>query len=194
MYIVTAKDGSAVVVQKVLHPLLEGKGKLMSKIYKTDQKRLKTIHRQHQSEDDDEVVEPVNVDPLEKADETVPNWSPVDIKFFTNDDSDDEENLNDKNVNYPQPELQDNILPGDLFLTDEEDVSVELQHGADSDDDDVSVMGNLFNSENEVELSGSEYDDNDSRSENIETIVELSDADIEDNDENMMNSTNFLTK
>ena len=152
MYIVTAKDGSTVDVQKVLHPLLEGKGKLMSKIYKTDQKRLKTIHRQHQSEDDDEVVEPVNVDPLEKADETVPNWNPVDIKFFTNDDSDDEENLNDKNVNYPQPELQDNILPGDLFLTDEEDVSVELQHGADSD---VSVMGNLFNSENEVELSGS---------------------------------------
>ena len=70
-----------------------------------------------------------------------------------------------------------------MFLTNEEDVSDELQHGADSDDDDVSVMGNLFNSENEVELSGSEYDDNDSRSENIETIVELSDADIEDNAE-----------
>ena len=92
MYIVTAKDGSTVDVQKVLHPLLEGKGKLMSKIYKTDQKRLKTIHRQEQHEDDDEPGEPVEND-IEKPDNPVRNWNPIDVKFYRNDDSEEDETL-----------------------------------------------------------------------------------------------------
>ena len=38
MIIVMAKEGDKVDVQKVLHPLVEGKGKIMSKVYKMDQK------------------------------------------------------------------------------------------------------------------------------------------------------------
>ena len=38
MFIVMAKEGDKVDVQKVLHPLVEGKGKIMSKVYKMDKK------------------------------------------------------------------------------------------------------------------------------------------------------------
>ena len=44
IFLVTAKDGEKIDVQKILHPLT-GSGKFMSKVYKTDQKRLKPIYR-----------------------------------------------------------------------------------------------------------------------------------------------------
>ena len=45
MFLVTEKDNNKVKVQKLLHPLTSGPGKVMSKVYETDEKRLKTIHR-----------------------------------------------------------------------------------------------------------------------------------------------------
>ena len=44
MFIVTGKVEEKVDVQKIIHPL-QGKGKFMSKVYRTDQRRLKPIHR-----------------------------------------------------------------------------------------------------------------------------------------------------
>ena len=53
MFIVTAKEGEKTKVQKVLHPLNQGNGRFMSKVYTTDEKRLRTIHSPIHVEDDD---------------------------------------------------------------------------------------------------------------------------------------------
>ena len=90
MFIVTDKteETNKVNIQKLLHPLLQSKGKLMAKSYKTDEKRLRTVHRPEfpANEEEDDVDDEDNPKQTVKTS----TWNPVNLQFF-NDSSDDEE-------------------------------------------------------------------------------------------------------
>ena len=177
MFIVTAKERETVEVQKILHPLVEGKGRIMSKVYQTDQKRLKTVHRQYQCKetvDDDDSNEVAADDPLEKPIETEISWNPIDKKFFNND-SDEEEDYIDQNLNCLPQDCRDNTLLGDLFLTDEENTDDEPQQGVDNDSEELESSDSEYDPDKEVR-STTESDESD------DVDSEESDADIEDND------------
>ena len=84
MFIVTGKKEDKVKVQKLLHPLSNQPGKVMSKVYTTDEKRLKTIHRptmldepleEYETTINDNAYDEVKV-------ETKPFWNPIDVRFF----------------------------------------------------------------------------------------------------------------
>ena len=53
MYLVTSKDKEKVKVQKLLHTLKKSPGKIMSKSYETNEKRMRVIHRP--TVDDEEI-------------------------------------------------------------------------------------------------------------------------------------------
>jgi hypothetical protein len=126
MFIVTAKTDDKVKVQKVLHPLSSGKGKFMSKVYQTDQKRLRTIHRPLSTGIDD--------DDTNSDEETLPatvsqqknltsNWNPVNEKFFSsNEDSDDDgATVQDLITTKKRDKPGHNRLAGSLFDSDNDD-------------------------------------------------------------------------
>ena len=94
MFLVTAKEGEQVEVQKLLHPLIPGKGKLMSMVYKTDMKRLRHIHRS--AENDEQALKNDGLNIAATEEQTSPrvgpdsesrtsDWNPVDLKFFLDD-------------------------------------------------------------------------------------------------------------
>ena len=93
MFIVTSKLNDKTKVQKLLHPLLPGSGKIMSKVYQTTDKRLKTIHRPKEVSDNDEDSEHI----FEKARNLTPImqyqnlWNPISKYFHENTDDEDEE-------------------------------------------------------------------------------------------------------
>ena len=94
MFIVTAKADDKENVQKVLHPLSSGKGRFMSKVYQTDQKRLRTIHRpfsagiNNDDTNSDEDPLPASVS---KQTDLISGWNSVNEQFFSeNMDTDDD--------------------------------------------------------------------------------------------------------
>ena len=88
MFLVTAKKDENIELQKLLHPLKKTPTKIMSKVYKTSEKHLVTIHRpeypESVSEDEDE-NENIEID------ERKSNWNPINENFFHDDDSNDED-------------------------------------------------------------------------------------------------------
>jgi hypothetical protein len=121
MFIVTGKDGENVKVQKVLHPLISGAGKLMGKVYMSHEKRLRMVNRPEPVNDGSEkAIEPVYDGPQEdvekehakkqsepempEAFQTV-NWSPINPDFHTADGDDDEDGVNDKTDKAAPPEV-----------------------------------------------------------------------------------------
>ena len=96
IFLVTSKTEDTIKVQKLLHPLAEKPGKIMSKTYETNEKRVKTIHRPEylDVEDDDETV-PNDCEELMIAEaEESQSWSPVNKRFFMDDDSEDDSDCN----------------------------------------------------------------------------------------------------
>ena len=89
MFLVTSKEDENIEVQKLLHPLKNTPTKLMSKVYKTTQKHLVTIHRpEYPTEmlnDEENESEEVEIENKTHA------WKPINDKFFYDVDSDDEE-------------------------------------------------------------------------------------------------------
>ena len=86
MFIVTSKDeNNDVGIQKLLHPLKQ-QGKIMSKVYTTNQKHLVTIPKpEHPNADNDSDNEDIQL-PTKMHKKP---WNPINQKFF-DDDSDDE--------------------------------------------------------------------------------------------------------
>ena len=124
MYLAVAKDGEKVKVQKILHPLQKTPIKMMSKIYQTDEKRLRMIHRPefHDEEDVQYDVEEEQI--MEKPNEVT--WSPIDQNFFKQEDSDEEGDvidLNENNLVKENYEIQNN-LHGEI---DVEETGEELE-------------------------------------------------------------------
>ena len=74
MFLVTTKNKEKVGIQKLLHPLKSTPGKIMSKVYKTNQKHLVPIHHPlHPLEDqpDDLVFDEESFIPVRKQIVTV---------------------------------------------------------------------------------------------------------------------------
>ena len=89
MYLTVAKEGEKVKVQKILHPLERTPIKIMSKIYETDEKRLRMIHRPELIDEENNQLED---DPIiEKVERKI--WNPIDQKFFSQEDSDEEDEI-----------------------------------------------------------------------------------------------------
>ena len=89
MFIVTTKNKENVGVQKLLHPLRSTPGKIMSKVYNTNQKHLIAIHHPvHPNQDDpyidnfDEEIIPI------KEKKEIP-FNPFNSQFYHDDDDDD---------------------------------------------------------------------------------------------------------
>ena len=121
MFIVTNKDGeNKVGIQKILHPLLKSNGKLMSKTYKTDEKRLLTIHRPTFPEPDDEDESDLEEDqqPLK-----APPWNPINPQFFFDNSEDEDET----------PAQLPNELP--IHVNIEEQIEVNIQDAEDSENE-----------------------------------------------------------
>ena len=132
MFIVTAKTGETAKVQKVLHPLTPGAGKIMSKVYTTHEKRLRTVNRsefssdvsEHDSNEPDvdehdknepdmeEGKDDVEIDlkfnPVikETKNETV-LWNPINSNFYNRCNDDDDDNEEDS--------IQDILVGNDLI-------------------------------------------------------------------------------
>ena len=93
VFLVTSKKGNQIDMQKIAHSLSKEPTKLMSKVYKTGDKYVTTMHRSRLEEidasdctgDDQPVVYPKQI----KKDNA---WSPINKHFYINDDSDDEDN------------------------------------------------------------------------------------------------------
>ena len=124
MFIVTAKEGEKTKVQKVLHPLNQGNGRFMSKVYTTDEKRLRTIHRPIHVEDDDTEIE--MLEPAEaRTDEThLTDWNPVNGRFFDKAEDSDEDNAAEVSTTAHNVQLEhleaDDVFEHMLFLSDGE--------------------------------------------------------------------------
>ena len=86
MYLVTAASGDAVSVQKVLHPLVPGQTKLMSKTYETRPKHVRILHRPHPVPGQ---LDPNPSMPVAVRRGTVNQWNPVNRSDESDDDSDD---------------------------------------------------------------------------------------------------------
>ena len=175
MFLVTAKEGEQVEVQKLLHPLIPGKGKLMSKVYKTDKKRLKPIRSFVETVDriglkDDslntearEDQKDININQYSESSNKAPVWNPVDLKFFHDDDSDEDESVN----TLPNIQHHHHNHGGDNLL---EDIRIMFQLNDGVHHQALIDMDNLENSSNN--------ENDNEQDEDIHT-----DADIEDNDE-----------
>ena len=158
MFIVTAKENNDVEVQKILHPLQKTPAKLMSKIYKTNQKHLVTVHRP-------EFPKEVDLDEPEVCNEVkveMKRWNPINQHFYKGCESDDEDEGNAMNSNY------DDILNND----DDPDLSwdnspelLALGLGQDSSDNEVLRQAlhprRLFDDANHENTSDGDVFDND---------------------------------
>ena len=147
-----------VEVQKILHPLQKTPAKLMSKIYKTNQKHLVTVHRP-------EFPKEVDLDEPEVCNEVkveMKRWNPINQHFYKGCESDDEDEGNAMNSNY------DDILNND----DDPDLSwdnspelLALGLGQDSSDNEVLRQAlhprRLFDDANHENTSDGDVFDND---------------------------------
>ena len=129
MFIVTAKENDKVSVQKILHPLSNNPAKIMSKVYTTQAKHLTTIHRPEtpdfadtESDDDKSFDAPIK---------QISHWSPIDQRFFQNDDSDDDSQENVR------------IVAGDHMNDDE------------NNNEEVDVVAEPVNNDNELQWDSS---------------------------------------
>ena len=88
MFLVTGKDKPNVKIQKLLHPLTNGPGKLMSKVYTSNQKHLTTIHRPKSLPKYrlNIAPSPENL-PTTKKEKKI-EWNPINPQFYANYDSD----------------------------------------------------------------------------------------------------------
>ena len=190
MFIVMAKEGNKVEVQKVLHPLVGGKGKIMSKVYKTDEKRLKTIHRQYLKEEntathEDEIHQSDNES--KKPIKIKIKWNPVNKDFFLNSsdsDEDDDNAISEENI-INNAGVDENLNEDeslgirDLFHSDEEnneaehisensDASIEgIQSNTDVDDDPDGMDA-------DIEDNSTDEEDNNDRQDNHLELNHLS--------------------
>ena len=137
MFIVTSKTPDKIKVQKLLHPLKETPGKIMSKTYETDEKRLRVIHRPApiDDSDDDEIFED---DPIAIQLKKPNSWNPIDSRFFSKNQDDDDDD--DVTSDEQQPaDYNDSVNNSPVNAGPE-----EPEEGA---------------SENADELASEEYDD-----------------------------------
>ena len=110
MYLTVAKEGEKVKVQKILHPLERTPIKIMTKIYETDEKRLRMIHRTELIDEENNQLED---DPtIEKVERKI--WNPIDQKFFSQEDSDEEDEITPgKPEVFPQVSLTQEQAAGE---------------------------------------------------------------------------------
>ena len=196
VFIVTAKEGDQVQVQKVLHPLKHGKGKFMSKTYKTDQKRVKPIHKpgklEQKEENDDKTGKyKMNSHELQSNPNThnVPSvrnkhpkisiqshqWNPIDNKFFHDNDSDEEDSTKE-DAKTPEVEQNPNTQDGETMLEDVRNLFYPDTH-TDVDD---NHREETFTTR-ESDASNSSYESESLEEQEIQE--DYTDADIEDNGE-----------
>ena len=178
-YVVTGREGNKVKAQKLLHTLLPGRQKLMSKVYETDEKRL--IVTRHSSLPG-AVPVPVQQHPPVPP-RPPPKYDPVNKAFWDNEDSDDE---TDQEVvqevehqHAPLDDLGEAREAGDGEQVDEvlpdvaeQAAEVESEHGDQSDVEDQ-------NDETDAEVESGSDDDRDQEDDGE------ADADVEDNDVGM---------
>ena len=89
IFLAVAKDGEKIKVQKILHPLNKGPIKIMSKMYETNEKRLKMVHRPEiVNIDDDADRHDDNL--LVQQHHNAGVWNPIDENFYNQEDTDDE--------------------------------------------------------------------------------------------------------
>ena len=134
MFVVTGKNDEKVKVQKILHPLKNVPGKIMSKTYETDEIRLRMIHRPKPIDDNDDEEENVyDVDIIKVQDKNQDSWNPIDQRFFARDDDSEDETIPDD-----QPRVtNDDVVTEPVAASDEiqiEAVIVDENSGLEWDD------------------------------------------------------------
>ena len=87
-FLVTKVEDDKVMTQKLIHPLVPGKSKLMSKVYTTDTKHVVIAHKAHHSRPP--LQHEQNGPPSTKAPST-PEYDPINPRFWNDTDSDSEE-------------------------------------------------------------------------------------------------------
>ena len=86
IFLTVAKEGEKVKVQKILHPL-KGPIKIMSKMYATNEKRLKMLHRPERVLD---YGDQLNDTVITRKCTNFSTWNPIDDNFYKQYDTDDE--------------------------------------------------------------------------------------------------------
>ena len=115
MFLVPAKMKDKISVQKILHPLSKEPAKIMSKVYTTRPKHLTTIHRPEMPATEDCEIEnneiAINDNPIKEKSQ----WSPIDQRFYQDDDSDDEDHENiRRDAGNHMNEANNNIIEIDV--------------------------------------------------------------------------------
>ena len=116
MFLVTEVHGDNISAQKILHPLTKGPTKLQSKVYNTQSKRLKVVHKPIKLDntlkseplpDNPQSSKPTqSADPARRTKTPSQPWSPVNNTFYqrnTSDAEDDDACAQDD----PQEQIQD---------------------------------------------------------------------------------------
>ena len=98
-FLVTKVEDDKVMTQKLIHPLVPGKSKLMSKVYTTDTKHVVIAHKAHHSRPP--LQHEQNGPPSTKAPST-PEYDPINPRFWNDTDSDSEEEQLENQVQQVQ--------------------------------------------------------------------------------------------
>ena len=123
MFLVTEVSGNNISSQKILHPLYKGPTKQMSKVYNTQSKRLKVVHKPAKL-DNTLTTEPLpaspqsskptrSADPSRRTEAPSQPWSTVNDAFYDRNISDAEddnacaEDELRQNEDEPQPDAED---------------------------------------------------------------------------------------
>ena len=122
MYLVTSKENENIGIQKLLHPLKQTPGKMMSKVYQTNQKHVTVIHKPEFPKHFD--VDDYSSNQIQCNRKVSNEWNPISNKFFNDDDDSDEDESINENVYDVDSDSSSHINPSEAEL--EWDNSPEL--------------------------------------------------------------------
>ena len=127
MFLVTSKDEEKVGVQKLLHPLRNSPVKLMSKVYKANEKHLTMIHRPSFPVEDEVVIEEYD---HENSIEQVIDFNPINPLFYNDDETDDEY---DDSQDPIVPHVENDYQSGSELHWDSSPEQYQLQQSSEND-------------------------------------------------------------
>ena len=208
MFLVTGKDTEHISIQKVLHPLNNKPMKLMSKVYKTKQKHLNTIHRPQLPISEELDSDENQTDPADVI--KVPRWNPINQRFYQSDSEDDELEENAKNVVLPKVgdddeqniETDDEAIPENEAEVSDESSNNEVDLQWDSSPEQFALIDNNSLEEpvdNALQprqlFESDDADKSDDEVEDTDDQVEYDDDDFtsDTDDEEVFNRDEFYT-
>ena len=153
IFIVTSKHEENVELQKLLHPLKTSPPKIMSKIYKTNQKHLAAIHKPAIPEENFEEEE--EIDDNIFIEEKSHSWNPINRHFYEDDESDDDTESHERTVNDEEidPSSSDDLQ----WDSTPEQYALQQQQLSSSDDQELQEAlqpRRLFEGDDDNDIEG----------------------------------------